>query len=580
MFEQQIEKTIALVTERTIGTEDTIKLNRILESNIIAPFKTFFSSDVDEWMSGELQRLLDSPHFDYSVAELHATLEELNVRSKMHAVYKRGEFLQALERGTKLLFNYTCRPQWTQTKFVYNDLQKVAMPDIFRSLRYFSDYPYYKTILEKYFSKRDIAEFPVTKFDELLSLIDQEVVKNFSSSQMAELTSPIYQLFGMDSDPANGVVPLEALQIFFDDKGNSAIVERLQKEHEEKGDISVSMHDLKFLIADVEFAIGVEISELVTRHVASREPAEDAFPSSMPYADTQADMERAFEAPAETSASTFEVSDESSFFEEPAPAETMPQEVTESFETEGPGPVFEVPEEEIEPRPGEQGVGSPLGAPGIPVGPSPAGGTAEAQFEKSPVYESLEAEFDKAFGGQVSPPDAGATPALQEQLAASIQTHAVPDLTTSFSPASAEPVQIESTLAAPLVVPSAAEPAIPEFSFASDEQPPPPAKPSAPPAPVPAPSPFDAAAALDAVSRFGDLRKTISSREQKKFVKKIFGRNDDRFNTALDVLNSKPTWKEASEYIDEIFLSNNVDMYSRIAVQFTDEIYKRYLQKK
>ncbi len=579
MFEQQIEKTIALVTERTIGTDNSIKLNRILESDIIAPLKTFFSADVDEWMGGELQRLLESPHFDYTVPDLRATLEELNVRSKMHAVYKREEFLQALERGIKLLFNYTCRPQWTQTKFVFNDLQKVAVPDIFRSLRYFSDYPYYKTILEKYFSKRDIAEFPVTKFDELLSLIDQEVVKNFNSSQMAELTFPIYQLFGMDADPAGGVVPLEALQIFFDDKGNSAIVERLQKEHEEKGDIAVSMHDLKFLIADVEFAIGVEISELVTRHVVAPEQAEAIFPGAVPREEDREEMEKAFQTAAEPIVSPFQPLEESAFAMESTPEGFEEPHVAESFETEGPGPVFEVPEEGIE-LPLEVHAEKEAAVHGTPYASAPALEGAEARLGSSPGFDSLEAEFDKAFGAQEAAPASGVTPGLQETIASAEQSYAVPDIATSFATSGADPMQIESTLSTPLGPPTTPEPAVPDFSFAPGQQPPaPPAAAPAMPA-QPAASPFDTAPSLDAVTRFGDLRKTISQREQKKFVKKIFGRSDDRFNTALDVLNNKPTWKEASEYIDEIFLTNNVDMYSRIAVQFTDEIYKRYLQKK
>ncbi len=82
------------------------------------------------------------------------------------------------------------------------------------------------------------------------------------------------------------------------------------------------------------------------------------------------------------------------------------------------------------------------------------------------------------------------------------------------------------------------------------------------------------------IAKFGDLQQLISSSDKKKYMKKIFSRNEERYAQAIDMLNSKPTWKEASEYIDEIFLTNDVDMYSRVAVHFTDEIYKRYLPKK
>ena len=46
------------------------------------------------------------------------------------------------------------------------------------------------------------------------------------------------------------------------------------------------------------------------------------------------------------------------------------------------------------------------------------------------------------------------------------------------------------------------------------------------------------------------------------------------------MLNGKPSWRKASEYIDELFIKHDVDMYSRLAVKFTDDIYKRYANKK
>ena len=86
--------------------------------------------------------------------------------------------------------------------------------------------------------------------------------------------------------------------------------------------------------------------------------------------------------------------------------------------------------------------------------------------------------------------------------------------------------------------------------------------------------------AEDVIRQYGDLTKLINSSEQKKYAKRLFGRNEDTIKHALAVLNGKPTWREASEYIDELFIKHDVDMYSKIAVQFTDDIYKRYLARK
>jgi len=88
------------------------------------------------------------------------------------------------------------------------------------------------------------------------------------------------------------------------------------------------------------------------------------------------------------------------------------------------------------------------------------------------------------------------------------------------------------------------------------------------------------ASAGEVIQQYGDLRSTISASDKKKYIKRLFNRNEEVFNRAIAVLNGKSTWREASEYIDELFIKHDVDMYSRIAVQFTDDVYKRYIEKK
>ncbi len=84
----------------------------------------------------------------------------------------------------------------------------------------------------------------------------------------------------------------------------------------------------------------------------------------------------------------------------------------------------------------------------------------------------------------------------------------------------------------------------------------------------------------EVIAEFGDLRQLIPAGEKKKYVKKLFQKDDAAFDSTLNALNGKATWREASEYIDEVFIKYDVDMYSRLAVKFTDDVYKRYLNEK
>lgn len=90
----------------------------------------------------------------------------------------------------------------------------------------------------------------------------------------------------------------------------------------------------------------------------------------------------------------------------------------------------------------------------------------------------------------------------------------------------------------------------------------------------------DAVSSEAVISEFGDLNQLLAAADKKKYTKKLFNKNDDAFKRALNVLNGKATWRQASEYIDELFIKYDVDMYSRLAVKFTDDVYQRYAKKK
>jgi hypothetical protein len=76
-----------------------------------------------------------------------------------------------------------------------------------------------------------------------------------------------------------------------------------------------------------------------------------------------------------------------------------------------------------------------------------------------------------------------------------------------------------------------------------------------------------------------DLNEVISSKYQKKFIKKIFKKDERRFIKFINYLNQLTSWKKASAAIDEMFYQTGVNPYSSIAIEFSDMIYNRYFPK-
>ncbi len=76
------------------------------------------------------------------------------------------------------------------------------------------------------------------------------------------------------------------------------------------------------------------------------------------------------------------------------------------------------------------------------------------------------------------------------------------------------------------------------------------------------------------------LEKFFDDEERKRFIKKIFRKNEKDFSDAITDINNMSSWKEASKYVDEIYILNEVDLYSPEATLFTEITYNRFFPKK
>ncbi len=72
------------------------------------------------------------------------------------------------------------------------------------------------------------------------------------------------------------------------------------------------------------------------------------------------------------------------------------------------------------------------------------------------------------------------------------------------------------------------------------------------------------------------LEHLIDDDERKRFIRKLFNGDAAYYNVVIETLNKIMSWKEASLYIDEVFLMNGVDPYSTDSVNFTDKVYTKF----
>ena len=74
-----------------------------------------------------------------------------------------------------------------------------------------------------------------------------------------------------------------------------------------------------------------------------------------------------------------------------------------------------------------------------------------------------------------------------------------------------------------------------------------------------------------------NLQSLFSPSEEKTFIKRVFDRDELLFREALDRLNEMTEWEEASKYLQDMYLMNDVDPFSEAAILFTDKVQRRFL---
>jgi hypothetical protein len=74
-----------------------------------------------------------------------------------------------------------------------------------------------------------------------------------------------------------------------------------------------------------------------------------------------------------------------------------------------------------------------------------------------------------------------------------------------------------------------------------------------------------------------DLRELIQGHTRSRFVKRLFDRNEDKYEDVISSLNNSGTWRDASLLLNTLYMANGLDPFDPDVVEFTDAIHRRYM---
>ncbi len=97
---------------------------------------------------------------------------------------------------------------------------------------------------------------------------------------------------------------------------------------------------------------------------------------------------------------------------------------------------------------------------------------------------------------------------------------------------------------------------------------------------VPATDPGTPAIQHDAGKRRLAIMGSISEGDRRRFVRRIFNQDESLFDSAVDSIGALTSWKDASKFIDQILIRNDVDPYSPEAERFVTLISQQFQAKR
>ncbi|HZV12886.1 MAG TPA: hypothetical protein VFA55_06685 [Candidatus Kapabacteria bacterium] len=514
MFEQEIQFYLMRGTAYAEGLS-SLTLAEIC-SNPLLPqrLRTYFTAEASRMLEEENAYRAQS-RFDHNSAEIRIIENQLDELLRPTVSFSREEYLGILERAIKISFNFLCRPQLTLRSFVFRGQEKVPPEMAIARIGYFEDYQYLTYVLKKWIEKKQHED----NLEYVTAADFERIVRKIDDQMLESFTVSDLQ---------------SLLQPMFQ------WIADAQESRQERipADAFIMFFDDKNIL---------RLSDQLMR-LQNSAPAMDINDVCRVIEEMLGEGGNT-DTPAQPQETTTKT------FTEPEPLPTY-EDVPPSLPFTGSEPEVQTenqPQNEV---------------------PFPHLTLAEETLaeERSAVAESKEESVPHIPALYDAVPDHKIDFGMMagEALEADDDSDDIDD-TEEEKYIIAEPItEIEPI--PPTPGPVTTEPTVPSWD------------------PEPIKTTVSATQFSDRTSEFKivganaaqpalpDLRSLIDDGERKKFIKKLFRKNDPEYEKALDAMNAMQTWKEASGYIDTLFLRNGVDPYAKQAIKFTDVVYSRFIK--
>lgn len=517
MFSYETEYIIRKVQNKIVGKHERITLRSILSAPIHDSIKVYFRASIAD-QQGYTRRF----HSEES-ANIEKIKSEIELLLPSNYTFNKDSFTSLLTDAVHFQFNYLCRPRWTMTEFFFHDSPSLSVSDLKQRFLYFSAYDYYPTILLRYLKRKNILHLDREMFESITFRIDRLVLGDATPEDYAALLRPLADFISYGREDGSDTIPEHALALFFADKGLTHIKEYLEATAHSRNIEQISLSQLQLLLTEMPRKHGVPpIVETPSRD-------EQEVTDQRADFDEQSERSKAEVIPDEKSTITDDA--ESHFGEDEPEHGIVPEERVHEAATQE-SIDQSIVEEPYGERSEIQDEADTI--PDVPTEEKPHI-DAESESDEEEIIEDEERFEGEEYSEEVSLQEDESL--FEDKVPIEADTDDTMDFEHETEPGEGPP----------------------EKEVRHEER--------------------ESKTSKRTSAEMPPLELLIDDDERKRFIRKLFNGDSAYFNVVLQTLNKMTSWKEASLYIDEIFLMNGVDPYSTDSVNFTDKVYARFSHK-
>ena len=483
------------------------------------PIAHFLSVALQHGLGVEADAFLEvrSSWFDYEHPDVQEAFDLFIGVLGDHALVPASAWAETLAQAVAEVADYLVQPVDTLVGFIFGQQEALPAYTVFSRFEYFAPYNYLHDVASTYAQEKELDKIDRAHFRALLEKVDRQMTEDLDAAGWLDLLEPLY---GFAERAANRTgVPLPLLYTFFGAKGAEQVLARLETKRDTSEADVLSRGELQRLLEEALPSSVSRSSAPVAPAPETARGADQPVPLWMQFQRQEHQRREAVASPPPP----------------PPPPPTAPEEST------SPVPLWM----RFQQQSGQNGPPPQPPPPPSPQAPAPrpdSGPPRYATFTQPPT------PAPPVSAPPPSPPPSPEPPSRPTSAPA-------PSSPPPSAPAPAPPEEAPLAKAPPAKAPSPLPP------------PDPPRVATPPP-----PEPEDELTALERI-----VLGAFEQEQREQYIERLFGGSHEAYEETLRQLEAAPSWQQASSIIaQEVFRKHQVNIYSRLAVIFTNAVEARF----